>query len=148
MSFTNEKQKKVFRKEVTTLKKYSFLLLLLTFLLSACSEETKVSKNQDTGEKSDVKRNSNDASIVGVWESTIESCDEEAKVTFNKEGTVQWVDESGTIAGEYEKNTDNIYTFNLNNFALTATIHEENNQVTLEIGGSDIESCTFKKQND
>ncbi|MGG0386017.1 hypothetical protein ABEY69_23720 [Priestia filamentosa] len=148
MNFTNKKQKKVFRKEVTTLKKYSFLLLLLVFLLSACSENTKVSNNQDVDEKSDVKRSSNDASIIGVWKSTIKSCNEEAEVTFNKEGKVHWIDESGTIAGEYEKNTDNIYTFNLNNSAFTATINGENNQYTLEIGGSGIESCTLKKQND
>ncbi|THF79243.1 hypothetical protein E6W99_12880 [Metabacillus sediminilitoris] len=52
------------------------------------------------------------------------SCDEEAEVTFTKEGTVQWVDGAGTNAGEYEENTDNVYTFNLNDLAFTATLDE------------------------
>lgn len=56
MNFTKEKQKGVFGKRVAALKKYSFLLLLLTFLLSACSDGTKVSNNQGADGKSDEKR--------------------------------------------------------------------------------------------
>ena len=89
---------------------------------------------------------SSNSSIVGVWKLTEESsCDKEAKIIFTKEGTVQWIDEAGTIAGKYEENTDNVYTFNLNERSFTATLDE--NQTTFEVGGANIKgSCTFKKQ--
>ncbi|MCI0768430.1 hypothetical protein [Bacillus sp. TL12] len=47
----NKKRKKILGKSIPV-----FLLLLLTFLLSSCSEETKVSNNQGSGEKSNKKR--------------------------------------------------------------------------------------------
>lgn len=89
---------------------------------------------------------STDSAIVGVWKLTEESsCDKEAKIIFTKEGTVQWVDGSGTIAGKYEENTNNVYTFNLSDRSFTATLDE--NQTTLQVGGANIKgSCTFKKQ--
>ncbi|WP_141528045.1 hypothetical protein [Bacillus sp. AFS023182] len=85
-------------------------------------------------------------SIVGTWKLTEESsCDKEAKIIFTKEGTVQWVDGAGTIAGKYEKNTDNVYTFNLNERTFTATLDKK--QTTFEVGGTNIKgNCTFKKQ--
>ncbi|PFZ12270.1 hypothetical protein COL60_05855 [Bacillus pseudomycoides] len=52
----NKKQKRGFRKGITAFKKFSFLLLLFTFFLSACSEETKVSNNQGYSKKSNEKR--------------------------------------------------------------------------------------------
>lgn len=91
--------------------------------------------------------------IVGTWVPVEEQdvCSYgDTELTFTKEGTVQLVDldENVTIGGKYEKNTDNVYMFNLNTFHITGTLHENNNQTTLDIlgGGDGTERCTFEKK--
>ncbi|MCP1122720.1 hypothetical protein NKR74_05085 [Bacillus sp. 3103sda1] len=86
--------------------------------------------------------------IVGTWVPVKDCPYRDTELTFTKEGTVQLVDldENVTIGGKYEKNTDNVYTFNLNTFHITGTLHE----TTLDIlgGGDGDERCTFKKKKD
>lgn len=89
--------------------------------------------------------------IVGTWVPVKEQnvCQyRDTELTFTKEGTVHLVDldENRTIGGKYEKNTDNVYTFNLNKFHITGTLHE----TTLDVvgGGDGTERCTFKKKKD
>src|SRR3954470_11668136 len=94
---------------------------------------------------------SNSNAIIGVWKPIEEQCgySDVKEITFTKENEVQFLSEDDQVlAGTYQKNSDNIYSVNVHNIAMTANLLTSEGQETLDLvgGGDGTERCTYSKE--